>query len=138
MCINDSVGLKSILTAMDSKKRPNEDEHGTDGLIGATSENAKMINSIPDTAMEVDGPKDGAIPTLTSPASGTAAAMIAETMTHGAEANKRLKLTKEADNVGSDYSPSTDLADPSQESKGLAEWVGKMDQMDQDDVPKGK
>lgn len=123
---------------MDSKKRPNEDEHGTDGLIGVAFENAETINSIADTAMEVDGPKDGPIPTLSSPASGTAATMIAETMNHGAETNKRLKLTKEAEILGSDYSPSTDLADPSQESKGLAEWVGNMDQMDQEDASKGK
>ncbi|KAG0056200.1 hypothetical protein BGZ83_006109 [Gryganskiella cystojenkinii] len=84
--------------------------------------------------MEVDGPKDENNAALSSPASGTAATMIAETMTHGtAETNnKRLKLTKEADRVGSDYSPSTDLPDPSQETKGLAEWVGQMGQMDHD------
>ena len=123
---------------MDSKKRPNEDVDETDKPIDAVSVNADMINPLASSVMDVDGPKDEPKPTLLSPASGTAATMIAETMAHGGEANKRLKLTKEADRLDSDYSPSTDLRDPSQETKGFAEWVGKMEHTDQDDPSKGK
>lgn len=46
------------------------------------------------------------------------------------EANKRIKLTMESDQRGANYSPSLDVADPSKETKGLAEWVGQMDEVD--------
>ncbi|KAG0374994.1 hypothetical protein BGX24_009674 [Mortierella sp. AD032] len=67
-----------------------------------------------------------------SPATHSAATMAAENMQPlGSETtNKRVKLTMETNHTGSDFSPSIDLADPSQESKGLAEWVGKMDNDD--------
>lgn len=82
--------------------------------------------------MEVDGTKPGASETVKpSPATHSAAAMAAENMQPlGSEANKRVKLTMETNHTGSDFSPSVDLADPSQESKGLADWVGKMDNDD--------
>jgi hypothetical protein len=86
--------------------------------------------------MDVDGTKPALSETvLPSPATHSAVTMATEnTLPLGSEANKRVKLMMEANHTGSDFSPSTDLADPSQESKGLAEWVGKMDN---DDLPTG-
>ncbi|KAF8946824.1 hypothetical protein BGZ47_011215 [Haplosporangium gracile] len=84
------------------------------------------------SAMEVDGAKSALSEAVqSSPATHSAATMAAENMQSlGSEANKRVKLMMETNHTGADFSPSIDLADPSQESKGLADWVGKMDKDD--------
>ncbi|KAK3816790.1 MAG: hypothetical protein JOS17DRAFT_403373 [Linnemannia elongata] len=135
---------------MDTKKRPNEDLLDSDAdpspatsattstTVPPSSETAAAAEAITEaggdssSAMEVDGTKPGASETVKpSPATHSAAAMAAENMQPlGSEANKRVKLTMETNHTGSDFSPSVDLADPSQESKGLADWVGKMDNDD--------
>lgn len=139
---------------MDTKKRPNEDLLDSDADTSPTttaitstrvpppSETTAAAAAITEaggnssSAMEVDGTKPGASEVVKpSPATHSAATMAADsTQLLGNEANKRVKLMMEANHTGSDFSPSIDLADPSQESKGLAEWVGKMDN---DDNPTG-
>ncbi|KAF9543488.1 hypothetical protein EC957_000849 [Mortierella hygrophila] len=132
---------------MDTKKRSNEDLLDSDAdpspattattsttLLppSETTSAAAAITEAGDglsSAMEVDGTKSGASDAVKpSPATHFAATMAAESMQSlGSEANKRVKLMMETNHTGSDFSPSIDLADPSQESKGLAEWVGEMD-----------
>ncbi|KAF9143857.1 hypothetical protein BG015_000286 [Linnemannia schmuckeri] len=134
---------------MDTKKRPNEDLLDSDAdtspattvstptTVPPPSESiTAAVNSEtgddPSSAMEIDGAKSalsGAV--QSSPATHSAATMAAESMQPlGSEANKRVKLMMETNHTGADFSPSIDLADPSQESKGLADWVGKMDKDD--------
>ncbi|KAG0271278.1 hypothetical protein BGZ95_000921 [Linnemannia exigua] len=83
--------------------------------------------------MEIDSTNTKPVAALSevarpSPATHSAATMAAENMQqpNSETTNKRVKLTMETNHTGSDFSPSIDLADPSQESKGLADWVGKM------------
>ncbi|KAF9904875.1 hypothetical protein EC991_002238 [Linnemannia zychae] len=139
---------------MDTKKRPNQDLQDSEADPSPATTQAAQTESTSPTdaptanpqtggdstsAMEVDSTnsKPALLPegVQPSPATHSAATMVAEnTQPLGSEANKRVKLTMETNHTGSDFSPSVDLADPSQESKGLAEWVGKMDK---DDQPKG-
>ncbi|KAG0069050.1 hypothetical protein BGZ89_003617 [Linnemannia elongata] len=135
---------------MDTKKRPNEDllDSDTDPSAAITATTSTTVAQPSETttaaaaiteagsdlssAMEVDGAKPGPSEAVKpSPATHSAASMAAENMQPlGSEANKRVKLMMETNHTGSYFSPSIDLADPSQESKGLAEWVGKMDNND--------
>jgi len=135
---------------MDTKKRPNEDLLDSDAdpspattattsttvaqPLETTAAAAAITEARGDSssAMEVDGTKPGVFEAVKpSPATHSAATMAAENIQPlGSEANKRVKLMMETSHTGSDFSPSIDLADPSQESKGLAEWVGKMNNDD--------
>lgn len=143
---------------MDTKKRPNEDllDSETDPSPATTALTATTVPPQPSesttvttsaaastetggnlpSAMEVDSTESTLSESIQpSPATHSAAIMAAENMQPlGSEANKRVKLMMETSHTGSDFSPSNDLTDPSRESKGLAEWVVKMDK---DDHPTG-
>ncbi|KAG0202128.1 hypothetical protein BGX28_005270 [Mortierella sp. GBA30] len=117
---------------MDAKKRPNEDQPDSGSApvtAGAPMEMESSASNMIDTAeqMEVD-PIRTELPTthaLTISAT-SAPSTAADNGSVSGEANKRIRLTMEADQHAANYSPSIDLADPSKETKGLAEWVGQM------------
>ncbi|KAF9923496.1 hypothetical protein FBU30_006478 [Linnemannia zychae] len=124
---------------MDTKKRSNEDlldmetkSSGMTTVSSTPSEAASAANMEPkesSSAMEIDSAKPAHLESVQpSPATHSAATMATEnTQPLGSEANKRVKLTMEAGHTRSDFSPSVDLPDPSTETKGLADWVGKID-----------
>ncbi|KAG0202940.1 hypothetical protein BGX33_009387 [Mortierella sp. NVP41] len=138
---------------MDTKKRPNQDLLDSEAnpsssttvsttaiTPSASAESTTALAAQAETggdsssAMEIDSAKTVLSEAVQpSPATHSAATMAAENMQpiESEATNKRVKLTMETDKTGSNFSPSIDLADPSQESKGLAEWVGKMDKDDQ-------
>ncbi|KAF9135376.1 hypothetical protein BGW39_003173 [Mortierella sp. 14UC] len=139
---------------MDTKKRPNQDLLDSETDSSPTVTQAAQADSTSTTDAPVANPQIGGDSASAmdidstnskpaafseavqhSPATHSAATMAAENMQPlGSEANKRVKLTMETNHTGSDLSPSIDLADPSQESKGLADWVGKMDKADLPEV----
>ncbi|KAF9161065.1 hypothetical protein DFQ26_004904 [Actinomortierella ambigua] len=124
---------------MESRKRPNEDDASGPTAVTASTEapaipHASSTTQLPesaastqpaaeqdddDTKMDVDASSSGeAVPSPTVVAAATLAAKDFS--------NKRVKLTKEAEKTGSDYSPSSDIPDPatqSTESKGLQDWM---------------
>ncbi|KAF9964468.1 hypothetical protein BGZ70_006428 [Mortierella alpina] len=120
---------------MDNKKRPNEDQPDSDNVQPMTSTPMKAELPASDSMdsvepMAVDGTTIHA-PGATAGASSTSTtSMSAGGGMPSSEANKRIKLTMEIDQRGANYSPSLDVADPSNETKGLAEWVGQMDEVD--------
>ncbi|KAF9952426.1 hypothetical protein BGZ72_006295 [Mortierella alpina] len=120
---------------MDTKKRPNEDQPDSDNVqpTTATSRNAELPASDsmnPAEPMAVDATAAHAPDAMSGASSTSTATKAAEGGVAPSEANKRIKLTLESDQRGANYSPSLDVADPSKESKGLAEWVGQMDKVD--------
>ncbi|KAF9570218.1 hypothetical protein EC968_002097 [Mortierella alpina] len=120
---------------MDSKKRPNEDQPGSEKVQPTTSTpiNAELPASDslgPVESMAVDATTSHPPEALSGAPSVSTEAMIVESGIAPSEANKRIKLTMESDHRGANYSPSLDVADPSKETKGLAEWVGQMDKVD--------
>ncbi|KAI7824630.1 histone deacetylation protein Rxt3-domain-containing protein [Gamsiella multidivaricata] len=122
---------------MDTKKRPNEDSlkpgpesSSLAGLAeGLVSMDTGKTGHAISTLMDVDAANRESSSALTTPAPN-ATAVSSDALQPSNEANKRIKLTIDADKSGAEYSPSLDVADPSEESKGLAEWVEKMDDDD--------
>ncbi|KAI8600022.1 hypothetical protein EDD21DRAFT_145138 [Dissophora ornata] len=119
---------------METKKRPNDDsqeqaENSSAGLadsaVHSTAHNAD--DALP---MDVDSTKLEAPSTAVDSVSSTDAHRHAENQQSTGEANKRLKMTMEADVSGAGYSPSVDITDPSKETKGFTEWVEKIDEDD--------
>ncbi|KAF9972887.1 hypothetical protein BGZ73_003921 [Actinomortierella ambigua] len=126
---------------MESRKRPNEDDASGPTMattstepqtapITATTQPPPEHSTLQsageqneDTKMDVDASSSG--DAVSSPTVAAAATLAAKDFS-----NKRVKLTKEAEKTGSDYSPSSDIPDPatqSTESKGVQEWMNKLD-----------
>ncbi|KAF9288816.1 hypothetical protein BGZ68_010550 [Mortierella alpina] len=120
---------------MDTKKRPNEDQPDSDNVQSTTTTSMKAelpasdpMGSVEPVAVDATTTQ---VPEASLGAPSTAATITAvEGAKASNEANKRIKLTMESDQRGANYSPSLDVADPSKETKGLAEWVGQMDEVD--------
>ncbi|KAF9897520.1 hypothetical protein BX616_005465, partial [Lobosporangium transversale] len=106
---------------METKKRPNEDT--LESRVESSAGHASETSLAP---MDIEMTKADSPQTVVTESNKAISA---------GDSNKRYKPTKESEKSGTDYSSvSTDLADPSTETKALADWVEKMDE---DDKAKG-
>ncbi|KAF9200762.1 hypothetical protein BGZ49_009005 [Haplosporangium sp. Z 27] len=110
---------------METKKRPNEESLQSEitPSTNATSTDLNPNNGSVDNngsiPIETDNPKSDSA--VGAPSKTTSS--YDNSVPLSGEANKRLRLTMETERIGTVYSPSMDLEDPSKEATGLANWT---------------
>ncbi|KAG0235253.1 hypothetical protein BGW41_000864 [Actinomortierella wolfii] len=132
---------------MDSRKRPNEDDAPGPIASTPTAESHALSNTSNTTQPSSEGPttqltteqQEGTKMDIDASSSSEAVpsptVVAAATLASKEFGNKRVKLTKESEKTGSDYSPSSDIPDPatqSTESKGVQEWMNSLGEDDKE------